>query len=42
MALSIHSWHSIRLSAQEGVPAGAPSWAERRMECQEWTDEVIT
>ena len=24
MALSVHSWHSIRLSALEGVPAGAP------------------
>ena len=24
MALSVHSWHSIRLSAHEGVPAGAP------------------
>ena len=24
MALSFNSWHSIRLSAHEGVPAGAP------------------
>ena len=24
MALSVHSLHSIRLSAHEGVPAGAP------------------
>ena len=27
MALSVHSWHSIRLSAHEGVLAGV--WARR-------------
>ena len=52
MALSVHSWHSIRLSDHGGAPPTPPThpppptaapapWSESRIGCQEWTDKAI-